>query len=119
MVIIKTKEWITAVRLESSYTKNEIISMYLNTVDFGSHAFGVKVASQTFFNKPQDQLTIEEAAVLIGVLKAPTYYSPVRNPNNSLRRRNTVLGQLEKYNFITKRCLTRLKLHTINIRPLR
>lgn len=109
MVIIKTKEWITAVRLESSYTKNEIISMYLNTVDFGSHAFGVKVASQTFFNKPQDQLKIEEAAVLVGLLKAPTYYSPVRNPNNSLRRRNTVLGQLEKYNFITEEAFDSIK----------
>ncbi len=109
MAIIKTKEWITAVRLESSYTKNEIISMYLNTVDFGSHAFGVKVASQTFFNKPQDQLTIEEAAVLVGVLKAPTYYSPVRNPENSLRRRNTVLGQLEKYKFITEEAYDSIK----------
>lgn len=101
MIIIKSKEWITAVRLESAYTKNEIISMYLNTVDFGSHAFGVKVAAQTFFNKHQEQLTIEEAAVLVGVLKAPTFYSPVRNPENSLRRRNTVLGQLKKYKYLT------------------
>ena len=102
MVIIKTKEWVTAVRLETSYTKEEIVSMYLNTVDFGSHAFGIKVAAKTFFGKPQSQLTLEEAAVLVGVLKAPTYYSPVRNPENSLRRRNTVLNQLKKNKTITR-----------------
>lgn len=99
-IIVKVKEWIIAVRLERAYTKNEIISMYLNTVDFGSHSYGVKVASQTFFNKDQNDLKIEEAAILVGVLKAPTYYSPIRNPENSLRRRNTVLGQLKRYKYL-------------------
>lgn len=101
MLAFKIKEWITAVRLETAYTKNEIISMYLNTVDFGSLAFGIKVAAQTFFGKHQENLTIEEAAVLVGVLKAPTYYSPVRNPENSLRRRNTVINQMHRYKYLT------------------
>jgi len=99
-LIIKTKEWITAARLEKAYSKKEIMSMYLNTVDFGSNSFGIKVASQTFFGKDQKYLNWKEAATLIGLLKAPTYYSPVLNPKNAIRRRNTVLGQLVKYDFI-------------------
>lgn len=99
-VIIKFKEWITSVKLEKAYTKKEIISMYLNTVDFGSHSFGIEVAAKTFFGKPQKELLIEEAAILTGVLKAPTYYSPVRNYENAFRRRNTVLQQLLKYHYI-------------------
>lgn len=100
--ITKLKEWITAVRLERNYTKEEIIAMYLNTVEFGSNAFGIKSASKTFFNKNPDALNIEEAAVLVGLLKAPTYYSPVRNPENSVARRNTVLAQVEKYGFLSE-----------------
>lgn len=99
-ILVKVKEWIIAVRLEKSYTKNEIITMYLNTVDFGSNTFGIKVASQTFFGVNQDELKVEEAAVLVGLLKAPTKYSPILNPENSLYRRNTVLNQMKKYNFI-------------------
>ncbi|HSY60444.1 MAG TPA: transglycosylase domain-containing protein [Cytophaga sp.] len=102
LIINKTKEWITAVQLERSYTKKEIITLYLNTVDFGSNSFGIVTASQTFFSIPQDSLSINQAAVLIGLLKAPTYYSPIYNPDNALIRRNTVLEQLEKYSFISK-----------------
>ncbi len=102
IVISKTKEWLTAIKLEQRYTKEEILAMYLNTVDFGSNSFGIKVASKTFFNTSPDSLKAEQAAVLVGLLKAPTYYSPKFNPENSLRRRNTVLGQLAKYNYITK-----------------
>ena len=101
IVITKVKEWITAIRLERNYTKEEIMAMYLNTVEFGSNAFGIKSASQTFFNTSPDSLKVQEAAVLVGLLKAPTYYSPVRNPENSRSRRNVVLGQMKKYNFIT------------------
>ncbi len=96
-VITKLKEWVTAVRLERNYTKQEIIVMYLNTVDFGSNAFGIKSAARTFFNTSADSLKLEEAAVLIGLLKAPTKYSPRLNPENSFFRRNTVLEQVEKY----------------------
>lgn len=97
----KIKEWIIAVRLERSYTKSEIIAMYLNTVEFGSNTFGIKSAARTFFNKTPDQLNVQESAVLVGLLKAPTFYSPVRNPKNSLTRRNTVLAQMRKYDFLT------------------
>ena len=77
MLIIKTKEWIVATQLEKAYTKNEILTLYLNTSDFGSNAFGIKTASETFFNKTPATLATEEAAVLVGLFKAPTYYSPV------------------------------------------
>jgi len=100
--IIKTKEWIVSVILERSYTKEEILSMYLNTVDFGSNAFGIKVAAQTFFNKTPTDLNVEEAAVLVGLLKAPTRYSPVNSPEVALNRRNTVMQQMVKYNFLTQ-----------------
>ncbi len=97
MVITKLKEWSTAVKLERNYTKEEILAMYLNTVDFGSQAFGINSAAKTFFNTTPDSLTLEQAATLIGVLKAPTKYSPALNKENSFRRRNTVLTQIEKY----------------------
>jgi penicillin-binding protein 1A len=102
IVISKTKEWLTAIKLEQRYTKDEILAMYLNTVDFGSNSFGIKVAAKTFFNTSPDSLKTEEAAVLIGLLKAPTYYSPRFNPQNATRRRNTVLDQMAKYNYLTK-----------------
>uniref|UniRef100_UPI004048136D penicillin-binding protein 1A n=2 Tax=Algoriphagus sp. TaxID=1872435 RepID=UPI004048136D len=96
MLIIKTKEWIVATQLERAYTKNEILTLYLNTSEFGSNAFGIKTAAKTFFNKTPAELSIQESAVLVGLFKAPTYYSPVFNPENSLRRRNTVLYQMVK-----------------------
>jgi penicillin-binding protein 1A len=101
MLIIKTKEWIVATQLERSYTKDEILTMYLNTSDFGSNAFGIKTAAKTFFNKEPNELNIQESATLVGLFKAPSYYSPVFNPENSLRRRNTVLNQMRKYDFIS------------------
>ena len=97
MLIVKTKEWIMAIKLERAYSKPEILTMYLNTVDFGSNAFGIKTAAKTFFAKTPRELEPQESAVLVGVLKAPTYYSPVLNPARALRRRNTVLDQMEKY----------------------
>jgi penicillin-binding protein 1A len=102
-VIIKMKEWITAINLEKNYTKDEIVEMYLNTVDFGNEAFGIKIASKVFFNKTPATLNLQEAAMLIGVLKATTYYNPFRNPNKALQRRNTVLGQLLKYEHISQK----------------
>ena len=101
LVIRKLQEWVTATRLEYNYSKNEIVAMYLNTVFFGHNAFGVKKASETFFSKEPDELTIEEAALLAGVVNAPTKYSPKRNPNNALWRRNLVLKRMETNRFIT------------------
>lgn len=100
-VYAKLKEWIVAIKLERNYSKDEILSMYLNTVDYGNNAFGIKAASHTFFTKLPSELEIEEAAVLVGLLKAPTTYNPVRNPENALKRRNTVLSQMEKYGYLT------------------
>lgn len=111
----KLKEWIIAVKLEKNYTKEEIIAMYLNTVDYGSNAFGIKSASRTFFNKPADSLMVQEAAVLVGLLKAPTYYSPVRKLGNALKRRNVVMNQMLKYNYLTEKQYDSLKVLPIKL----
>ena len=101
-IIQKSKEWTIAVELEKNFTKEEILAMYLNTVDFGGNTFGINVASRTFFNTTPDSLAIQEAAVLVGLVKAPSFYNPVRNPENSKGRRDVVLGQMEKYHFISE-----------------
>lgn len=101
LALTKFKEWITAAKLERNYTKKEILVMYLNTVPFGGMTYGVKSASRTYFNTPTDSLKIEEAATLVGMLKAPSKFSPLRNPDGSKRRRNIVLNQMEKYDYIT------------------
>jgi penicillin-binding protein 1A len=98
----KFKEWITAVKLERNYTKEEILSMYMNAVFFGSNAYGIKAAAQTFFGKEPIDLNIEESALLVGMVNMPTRYNPVRNPEKSLVRRNHVIGQMYKYGYITK-----------------
>ena len=108
-VIVKTKEWIVAVQIERSYTKKEIITMYLNTVSFGSNTFGIKVAAKTFFNTTPDALSVEQAALLVGLLKAPSYYSPIRHPKRACQRRNVVLAQLYKYQLLAKEDHDQLK----------
>ena len=102
MVWIKLKEWITAVKLERNYTKDEIMNMYMNQIFFGSNAYGIKAASQTFFAKNPIDLTIEESATLVGMVNKPTRYNPALNPDKSLVRRNFVISQMEKAGFITK-----------------
>jgi penicillin-binding protein 1A len=102
LALAKFKEWETAVKLERNYTKEEILVMYLNTVPFGSQAFGIKMAAKSFFDKTPDSLKIEEAALLIGMLKAPSYYNPVRNPLRSKKRRNIVLYQMARYGYISQ-----------------
>ena len=101
MVITKIKEWITAVKLERNYTKEEIMDMYMNAVFFGSNAYGIKSASQTFFGKEPSELTVEEAATLVGMVNKPTRYNPALNPESSLKRRNFVLSQMEKAGYLT------------------
>lgn len=100
IVVIKLKEWVTAAKLERNYTKDEIVAMYLNTVDFGSHAFGIKSAAKTYFNTSPDSLMVEEAALLVGMLKAPSWFHPVRNPERALNRRQVVLNQMARYNYL-------------------
>ncbi len=102
MVWIKLKEWITAVKLERNYTKEEIVDMYLNSVFFGSSAYGIKAASHTFFAKEPADLTVEEAATLVGMINKPTRYNPVLNPDKSLIRRNFVIRQMHKAGYITR-----------------
>ena len=120
LVVVKFKEWITALKLEYNYTKEEIIAMYLNTVEYGSNSFGIKSAAATFFGKTPAELNLQEAAVLVGVVNAPTRYSPVRNPENALRRRNTVLKRIEAAGGISQaECdsLSALPI-TLNYRPV-
>lgn len=102
MVWTKLKEWITAVKLERDYTKEEIVDMYLNSIFFGSGAYGVKAASETFFAKEPSDLKVEEAALLVGMVNKPTRYNPVLNPERSLERRNFVIGQMHKNGYLTR-----------------
>ena len=109
ILIMKSKEWITAYKLEWNFTKEDILTMYANTVDFGSNAFGIKTASKTYFGKSPKDLTAEEAAVLVGLLKATTYYNPRINPKNSLARRNVVLENMRVHKHLTKQECDSLK----------
>ncbi len=97
----KLKEWVIAIRLERQYTKNEIIAMYLNKYDFLYQAIGINSASRIYFGKKTEALLVEEAAVLVGMLKSATIYNPRRNPKGALQRRNVVLAQMAKYGYIT------------------
>lgn len=101
ILIMKSKEWITAVKIEQLFTKKEILTMYANTVDFGSNAFGIKTACKTYFGNTPAELTTEQAAVLVGMLKATTYYNPRLNPDNSVRRRNTVMNNMVVHGDLT------------------
>jgi penicillin-binding protein 1A len=101
LVTDKLKEWVTAIKLEHNYTKEEIISMYLNTVFYGSNAYGIKSAAHTFFGKTPGELNIQESATLVGVVNAQTKYNPVLNYDNSLARRNTVMRRMERVGYIT------------------
>lgn len=102
MVWIKLKEWVTAVKLERSYTKNEIITMYMNAIFFGSNSYGIKAASQTFFSKDPADLSIQESATLVGMVNKPTRYNPALNPEQSLHRRNYVLSKMRGEGYLTK-----------------
>ena len=102
LVLRKFQEWITATKLEHNYSKEEIIAMYLNTVAFGHNAFGIRSAAKTFFDKTPKQLSIEESALMAGVVNAPTRFSPIRNPERSLNRRNLVLQKMAENGFITQ-----------------
>nr|MBP7471557.1 penicillin-binding protein [Prevotella sp.] len=105
ILIVKSKEWIIATKLEICHNKKEVITMYANTVDFGSNAYGIKTAAKTYFNTTPKNLTTEQAAVLVGMLKATTLYNPNTNPEKSLQRRNVVLGNMVTHHDLTKvRC---------------
>jgi penicillin-binding protein 1A len=115
IVIAKIKEWILAIRLERRYTKQEIIAMYLNEVSFGNNAYGIQVACRTYFQKELNEVSIDEAATLIGLLQNPSLYNPRVRPDKTLERRNVVLSQLAKYDFIKPEDLPKLQAESLNL----
>ncbi len=115
LVINKLKEVFIAVRLESLYTKQEIMEMYLNTVSFSENTYGIKVAAQRFFGETPDSLNANQSAVLVAMLKATSTYNPVANPEKSLERRNLVLQQMEKYNYLTSKEADTLQKQPLNL----
>jgi penicillin-binding protein 1A len=98
----KFREWVIAVKLERNYSKEEIVTMYFNTVSFSSDAYGIKSASREYFGKAPDSLKLEEAAMLVAMLKANTRYNPVRNPERALQRRNDVIDKMYEHDYISK-----------------
>ncbi|WP_207425651.1 penicillin-binding protein 1A [Pedobacter sp. SYSU D00535] len=101
-IVYKFKEWITAMKLEGEYSKQEILTLYFNTVPFGNNTFGLKTAAKKYFNKDTEKLSVDQAALLVGMLKASTTYNPQYYPERALERRNVVLSQMEKYNYLDK-----------------
>ena len=102
ILIVKSKEWIIATKLETVYNKRDIITMYANTVDFGNNAYGIKTASKTYFGTTPDSLSSQDCAVLVGMLKATTMYNPKTNPENSKRRRNVVLTNMYAHGDLSR-----------------
>ena len=102
MVWIKLREWITAIKLERNYTKEEIVDMYLNAVFFGSNSYGIQSASLYFFGKNPIDLKVEESAVLVGMVNKPTRYNPAINPDKALERRNLILGRMRDKDYLTR-----------------
>ena len=102
MVWIKLKEWITAIKLEKNYTKEEIVDMYLNAIFFGSNSYGISSAAYQFFGKQPADLLTEESAVLVGMVNKPTRYNPAINPEHALRRRNLVLDRMCSMKYLSK-----------------
>lgn len=114
-VLQKLQEWIIAVKLERNFTKDEIINNYLNTVPFGDNVYGIRNAARTFFQTEPDRLNIEQSAVLVGMLKGNTQFNPRRNPKAALDRRNTVLEQMVRSNFLITGDADRMKLEPIQL----
>lgn len=114
ILIVKSKEWIIATKLETVYSKKEIITMYANTVDFGSNSYGIKTAAKTYYNTTPRDLSTDQVAVLVGMLKATSYYNPKTNPENCLKRRNTVL-----LNMVTHGDLSRTEMDSLKELPIK
>jgi len=113
LISIKLKEWITSVKLEKSYTKEEIMAMYLNKFEFINGAHGIEAAAEVYFGKNQEDLSVEEAATLVGMLQNPVKYNPVRFPEKSAERRNIVLEQMRK-----KRHLDKVAYDSLIVKPI-
>ncbi len=115
-IIFKLKEWMTAVKLESNYSKQDIVTMYLNTVSFGNNAYGIKTAARFYFDKQAKELNVPEAALLVGVLNATTAYNPLKNPEKAIERRNIVLNRMGKNKILTAQEAEKYKLVPLKIK---
>lgn len=123
ILIMKTKEWITAIKFEIyfSYTKGrkegkkEILTQYANTVDFGHNAYGIKTAARTYFNTTPDKLSPDQCAILVGMLKATTFYNPISHPDNCIKRRNVVLDNMRTHGDLTEEEFAELKEKSIDV----
>ncbi len=115
LLIMKSKEWITAVKIEIFFDKKDILTMYANTVDFGSNAYGIKTAAKTYFGTTPKDLTPEQSAILVGLLKATTYYNPRTNPDNSFKRRNVVLDNMRRHHDLTREAYDTLSTKPIQL----
>ncbi|MBB2144776.1 penicillin-binding protein [Pedobacter sp. LMG 31464] len=107
-LVSKLKEWMTALKLESNYSKNDIITMYLNTVSFGNNTYGIKTAARIYFDKEANELNVQESALLVGVLNATTAYNPLKYPEKAIERRNIVFNRMTKNNYLSKDSATLL-----------
>ena len=114
ILIVKSKEWIIATKLETVYSKKEIITMYANTVDFGSNSYGIKTAAKTYYNTTPRDLSTDQVAVLVGMLKATSFYNPKTNPENCIKRRNIVLN-----NMVTHGDLSRTEMDSLKALPIK
>ena len=115
LIISKAKEWIVAVKLEEFYTKKEILAMYLNTAEYGSNSYGIKVAAKTYFNKIPSQLNYNESSIIVGLLNKPTKYNPYFNPENALDKRSEILYNLFKYDIISRSTYDSIKVQGLDL----
>ncbi|QCK13806.1 penicillin-binding protein 1A [Mangrovivirga cuniculi] len=114
--IAKIKEWIIAVKLERTFTKEEILALYLNTIEYANNTYGIRTAAKYYFDQETDSLTVPQAALFAGILNAPSRYNPKRHPDDALHRRNVVMSQMAKYGFITDEEYDTLRLSDLNLK---
>ena len=115
LVISKVKEWIVAIKLEEFYTKKEILAMYLNTAEYGSNSYGIKVASRTYFDKLPSELNYNESSIIVGLLNKPTKYNPYFNPENALDKRAEIFYNLFKYEVISRKYYDSIRISDLNL----
>ena len=116
LVISKVKEWIVSIKLEEFYTKKEILAMYLNTAEYGSNSYGIKVASKTYFDKIPSELNFNESSIIVGLLNKPTKYNPYFNPENALEKRAEIFYNLFKYDVINREKYDSLRVTGLNLK---
>ncbi len=116
LVISKVKEWIVSVKLEEFYTKKEILAMYLNTAEYGSNSYGIKVAAKTYFDKLPSELNFNESSIIVGLLNKPTKYNPYFNPDNAIEKRAEIFYNLFKYDVISREEYDTLRYSGLNLK---